>query len=125
MVAWRCDQHSPMFGQAASSHTVTRRLSRISARVSWKTGWVGALTLIQSGLRRIGLSGRFAFSGWRWTAAPPSRRSTTMRVAMRDGPVRSALDVDHPTVGIKDGLVGSEERRVGKECRSRRAPYHL
>jgi hypothetical protein len=35
MVAWRCDQHSPMFGQAASSHTVTRRLSRISARVSW------------------------------------------------------------------------------------------
>jgi hypothetical protein len=35
MVAWRCDQHSPMFGQAASSHTVTKRLSRISARVSW------------------------------------------------------------------------------------------
>ena len=24
MVAWRCDQHSPMFGQAASSQTVTR-----------------------------------------------------------------------------------------------------
>ena len=35
MVAWRCDQHSPMFGQAASSQTVTRRFSRISARVSW------------------------------------------------------------------------------------------
>ena len=35
MVAWRCDQHSPMFGQAASSQTVTRPLSRIRARVSW------------------------------------------------------------------------------------------
>ena len=33
MVAWRCDQHSPMFGQAASSQTVTSRLSRIRARV--------------------------------------------------------------------------------------------
>ena len=35
MVAWRCDQHSPMLGQAASSQTVTRPLARISARVSW------------------------------------------------------------------------------------------
>jgi hypothetical protein len=35
MVAWRCDQHSPMFGQAASSQTVTRRFSRIRVRVSW------------------------------------------------------------------------------------------
>ena len=26
MVAWRCDQHSPMLGQAASSQTVARRL---------------------------------------------------------------------------------------------------
>jgi hypothetical protein len=33
MVAWRCDQHSPMFGQAASSHTVTRPLARISSAV--------------------------------------------------------------------------------------------
>ena len=35
IVAWRCDQHSPMFGQAASSQTVTKRLSRIKSRVSW------------------------------------------------------------------------------------------
>ncbi len=35
MVAWRWDQHSPMLGQAASSHTVTSPFSRISARVSW------------------------------------------------------------------------------------------
>ena len=34
MVAWRCDQHSPMLGQAASSQTVTRPLARIRARVS-------------------------------------------------------------------------------------------
>ena len=35
MVAWRCDQHSPILGQAASSQTVTRPLARIRARVSW------------------------------------------------------------------------------------------
>jgi hypothetical protein len=59
-------QHSPMFGQAASSHTVLRLRRRISARVSWYSGEVGALTRIQSGLRRwTGLSGRCAFSGWR------------------------------------------------------------
>ncbi len=34
MVAWRWDQHSPMFGQAASSQTVTRPLRRIRSRVS-------------------------------------------------------------------------------------------
>ena len=34
MVACRCDQHSPMFGQAASSHTVESPLLRISSRVS-------------------------------------------------------------------------------------------
>ena len=65
IVAWRWDQHSPMFGQAASSQTVTRRLSRISVRVSWYTGWFGAFTRIQAGLRWIGLSGRPIFSGWR------------------------------------------------------------
>jgi hypothetical protein len=35
MVAWRWLQHSPMFGQAASSQTVTSLLSRMSLRVSW------------------------------------------------------------------------------------------
>ena len=33
IVACFCDQHSPMFGQAASSQTVTSACSRISARV--------------------------------------------------------------------------------------------
>ena len=63
MVAWRWDQHSPMLGQAASSHTVTRPWLRMSARVSWYTGWVGARTRIQSGLRSAGVLGRLAFSG--------------------------------------------------------------
>jgi hypothetical protein len=34
-VAWRWVQHSPMLGQAASSHTVCSPFSRISRRVSW------------------------------------------------------------------------------------------
>jgi hypothetical protein len=61
-------QHSPIFGQAASSHTVLSRNSRISRRVAWYSGEPGALTRSQSGLRGIGLSGRAAFSGWRSAA---------------------------------------------------------
>src|SRR5215217_1581478 len=44
-------QHSPMFGHAASSHTVARLSSRISLRVWWYPSLTGALTRIQSGLR--------------------------------------------------------------------------
>ena len=33
MVAWLCDQHSPMLGQAASSQTVTRPLAFTTLRV--------------------------------------------------------------------------------------------
>ena len=44
-------QHSPIFGHAASSHTVVRLFERISARVAAKPAEVGALTRIQSGLR--------------------------------------------------------------------------
>ena len=44
-------QHSPILGQAASSHTVARLSRRISVRVSAKPALVGAFTRIQSGLR--------------------------------------------------------------------------
>ncbi len=64
-VACFCFQHSPMLGQAASSHTVVSLSSRISRLVSAYSGEFGARTLIHSGLRWIGLSGRCAFSGWR------------------------------------------------------------
>src|SRR5882724_4996324 len=67
-VACFCFQHSPMFGQAASSQTVLSPSWRISALVSAYSVEVGALTRIQSGLRRIGVSGRWALSGWRSNA---------------------------------------------------------
>ena len=60
-VACFCFQHSPILGQAASSHTVASPYWRISLLVSAYSGELGARTLIQSGLRRIGLSGRWAF----------------------------------------------------------------
>lgn len=51
-------QHSPMFGQAASSQTVVRPSRRISARVSVTPFEVGARTRSQSGLRaRVGALG--------------------------------------------------------------------
>ena len=65
IVACLSFQHSPIFGQAASSHTVCRSSSRISRRVAWYSGEPGALTRIQGGFLGLGLSGRAAFSGWR------------------------------------------------------------
>ena len=65
MVACALVQHSPILGQAASSQTVCRLCSRTTARVAAYSRETGALTRIQSGLRRISWSGRWAFSGWR------------------------------------------------------------
>ena len=62
-VACFFSQHSPMFGQPASSQTVTSLFSRTIRFVSAQAGEPGALTRIQSGLRRMGWSGRCAFSG--------------------------------------------------------------
>jgi hypothetical protein len=56
-VACFCSQHSPMFGQAASSQTVCSRLPWISLRVAWKASEFGAFTRIQAGLRRALLPG--------------------------------------------------------------------
>ena len=74
-VACLFSQHSPILGQPASSHTVTRPFSRTMRCVSAHFGEPGALTRIQSGLRRTGWSGRCAFSGWR-DEAPPRRCSS-------------------------------------------------
>ena len=38
--------------------------------------------------------------------------------------IRKQLDFEFVMVTNQDGLGRSEERRVGKECRSRWSPYH-
>jgi len=68
-VAALCSQHSPMLGQAASSHTVARPNPRNSRLVSPNSAEVGALTRIQEGFRGLNWSGRLRFSGWRRIAS--------------------------------------------------------
>jgi hypothetical protein len=76
-VAWRLPQHSPILGQAASSHTVVRRCARKVARVASKACAPGALTRIHDGLGSTGVSGSRAFSGWRGrTFTTPDLSST-------------------------------------------------
>ena len=76
MVAWLCAQHSPMLGQAASSHTVTSPCARSTRRVSpSRPPAAGTRTRIQSGFLRIGVSGLPAFSGCR---GPRLSRMVTM-----------------------------------------------
>ena len=65
MVAWRWVQHSPIFGQPASSQTVCSPCSRTIAFVSAKFAADGRLDADPVGLALDGLSGRCAFSGWR------------------------------------------------------------
>ncbi len=73
MVAWPCAQHSPTFGQPASWQTVCSPCSRTILAVSKNPFEVGALTRIQGGLAGEALSGRCAFSGWRWARSVRSR----------------------------------------------------
>ena len=39
-------------------------------------------------------------------------------------PIRHPIDFEHPDFLNPEKLDRSEERRVGKECRSRWSPYH-
>src|SRR2546426_10857266 len=50
----------------------------------------------------------------------PPDRSLKQHIAAE----RHAFPLDHDTAGGMAGGVRSEERRVGKECRSRWSPYH-
>ena len=82
-VAWRFSQHSPIFGHAASSQTVVRRRCRKTPRVPSKLGAAGALTLIQGGLGRTGVSGSRAFSGWRGRAVTTPNASISVTIKRR------------------------------------------
>ena len=75
MVAWRCAQHSPILGQAASSHTVTSAvLAQDPPRLAdTARDAAGTRTRIQSGLRSTGVSGLWAFSGCRGAAIVDDR----------------------------------------------------
>jgi hypothetical protein len=67
-------QHSPMLGQAASSHTVFSFSRRISARVSDTAALVGARTRSQSGFRTRGVSivtGKISFMRLSYARAAP------------------------------------------------------
>src|SRR2546427_2382088 len=65
-------------------------------------------------------------------AGPPARRGTAFRradrVSVRQGHRRVSRDHAGDQAGDRTGqfrrAVRSEERRVGKECRSRWSPYH-
>src|SRR2546422_9884934 len=46
------------------------------------------------------------------------------RAQMRDD-LRGLAHLLHGAAQLADDLIRSEERRVGKECRSRWSPYHL
>src|SRR3954453_15462707 len=82
-VACFLSQHSPIFGQPASSHTVTRPFSLTMLRVSAYPRVFGARTLIQSGFAGETLSARCAFSGWRGRSGVDEIVSTMVTMAVR------------------------------------------
>ncbi len=101
-VACFFSQHSPMFGQPASSQTVTSPFSLTILCVSDHFGEPGALTRIHSGLRWMGWSGRWAFSGCRGRL---SRFSVSMSVAMTGpGVVGRRAPPEHASIGAAPPL---------------------
>ena len=107
-------QHSPMLGQPASSQTVPA-CSRARCGSSRPTSAEpGALTRIQSGLRRTGSSGRCAFSGWRGRASFLSRsRTTAMRITVgRRRPPPPTRDLSSPA-RLRKPRTRGERRLVG------------
>ena len=45
-------------------------------------------------------------------------------IAIRKDMAESILDIQHEIESLRNEIIRSEERRVGKECRSRWSPYH-
>ena len=63
-------------------------------------------------------------TGVQTCALPISHSSLTLRKADVDVKVSQADIEQLDTVADQDKILRSEERRVGKECRSRWSPYH-
>src|SRR2546422_9917231 len=63
--------------------------------------------------------------GWEATAGSPLTRPSTAGLLATMGVGRRGEGaLTSPAPGPDAGLARSEERRVGKECRSRWSPYH-
>src|SRR5262249_1413324 len=90
-VACFLSQHSPIFGQPASSHTVCRPLSRIIFCVAKKPGDTGALTRIQSGFFKTAESGLCAFSGWRGRTFFTIKKTTAIAPTYGGSPLLARL----------------------------------
>src|SRR2546426_9237995 len=71
---------------------------------------VGRVDLVEN--RYVGMKSRGVYE---------TPGGTILHVARR---AVESLTLDREVLHLRDSLVRSEERRVGKECRSRWSPYH-
>ena len=111
-VASRSSQHSKMFGQPASSHTVCSPSRRTSCLSSVYSGPVRSRVLIHGGLRSIGT---WLLRASRRSRRRPSGASTTpssvLRLAARPGPGGRAV----VSAGLQAGAQPIQRQRSG--CR--------
>ncbi len=122
-VAWRLDQHSPMLGQPASSHTVVRPWPRTMRAVSACAAEPGARTRIHAGLagrcRGAVGSARRAARSWRARSRQkaPASVARHLKVAPRrqskPRPCRAASTADDAREDDdQDGADGRDEDQV-------------
>src|SRR3712207_8278947 len=82
----------------------------------------------EDGIRDIGVTGvqTCALPILLWLGPAPSKASRTTEAAAAVGFFGSASSpgISNSPTCTADRLTRSEERRVGKECRSRWSPYH-
>src|SRR5258706_16411041 len=96
-----------------------RRSSRMRSRILGETGRGSAILLA------VVLALGIALAGWKTASA----RATAAAAAHQPEPIEMVTSAvarteQHRATTTSIGTVRSEERRVGKECRSRWSPYH-
>src|SRR2546429_3449474 len=109
----RCDAHAPLIYRLFFFFSSRRRHTRCSR--DWSSDVCSSdLTFSISGCRSIRKSPLEVFSYWQ-------TRVSTMGASPSEGNRRATYA---RTALVISGETRSEERRVGKECRSRWSPYH-
>src|SRR3712207_5679276 len=111
---------------------LTRRAGASSERRRSRPGWYST----QSSADRIGEPDKGGDNlterdGYRagvpcWVAAvlPDLEKAVAFYTELIDWEARETMGLTHPKSTSSAPFVRSEERRVGKECRSRWSPYH-
>ena len=124
---WLCPLYSVY---TAEEERLSGQLAAVEMLKSGTTTFLEAGTIrfldqVIDGLVEVGIRGRVG--KWVWDLPPEPdvyKQDTDQSIAFLERQLTDFASVAGGRLGAWSTLVRSEERRVGKECRSRWSPYH-